>query len=308
VTVKWIDNAPDEYAYEIQRAGDSAFTVNTQTVNGPAVTTGTGVYVDTGLTTNTSYYYRVRASNSVGPSAYSGTAGVLTFCNAPLNPAAIGGNGNVSIAWNASTGATGYTLYRALSSGNEGSTPYQTGIASTTFTDNSATNGTRYYYKVSAVNASGAGLQSAEFSAVPSATTTIDQWKLQKFGSVPAAQSPAAADLSTPAGDGISNLMKYALNLNPFSSGAAGLPRGTVETIGGTNYLTLTFQRLHPAPADISYIVETSNNLSIGTWTPAVVVGGYPLDNGNGTETMKERDALPFSSGNRFIRLRITHP
>lgn len=308
VTVSWTDNAADEFGFQIQRANDSAFTVNAQTSASPALTTGTGIYIDTGLASNTVYYYRILATNAVGASAYTGAASVLTFCSAPANPAAIGGNGNVSLAWNASAGATSYNLYRSLASGSEGSIAYATGITSNSSTDSSVTNGTLYYYKVSAVNGSGAGPQSAEFTGLPSSTITIDQWKLQEFGSVPAALSPAAADQAIPDGDGISNLMKYALNLNPFVSGATGLPYGSVENIGGTNYLTLTFQRLHPAPADISYIVETSTDLSIGTWTPAVVVDGYPVNNGDGTETMEERDALPASTGSQFIRLRITRP
>jgi hypothetical protein len=308
VTLSWTNNAADDFAYEIDRANDSLFTINPAVLSGSAVTTGTGIYVDGGVTGNTSYYYRVRATNVAGDSAYSGTADALTYCSAPGSPAAIGGNGIVSMAWNASSGAEGYVLYRALTSGSEGSTPYQASIASTSDTDSLVTNGTTYYYKVSAVNATGAGPQSVEFSAQPSATETFSQWKLAGFGGVQAAESAAAADTADPAGDGISNLMKYALDLSPYVQGSASLPVGGVTAISGTNYLTLTFVRPHPAPGDITYNVETTTSLSGGSWTPAVVVGGYPVNNGNGTETMQERSATPVSSQSQFIQLQVTGP
>jgi hypothetical protein len=131
---------------------------------------------------------------------------------------------------------------------------------------------------------------------------------LAEFGSVPAAESDAAATAAVPCAEGIANLMKYALGLSPFIQSVGGLPAGSMAAIGGTNYLTLTFVRPHPAPGDITYHVETTDNLSGGTWTPAVVLSGYPVDNGNGTETMRERGALPASSSGQFIRLRVTCP
>jgi hypothetical protein len=307
-TLTWTNNSGGDASYEIDRANDNFFTVNAVALSGPASTTGTGVYIDAALAGDTGYYYRVRALNSAGASAYTGTAAILTYCSAPASPAAIGGNGNVSMAWSPSGGASSYNLYRALASGGEGSTPYQSGIGSASYTDNSATNGTAYYYTVRAVNPTGAGPQSSEFSATPSASETFEQWQLAEFGSVPAAESAAAADTANPAGDGISNLMKYALDLNPYVQGSSGLPAGSVMAIGGSNYLTLTFLRPHPAPGDITYNVETTNSLPGGSWTPSVVVAGYPVNNGNGTETMRERSASPASSPSQFIRLRVTGP
>jgi subtilisin family serine protease len=65
-----------------------------------------------------------------------------------------------------------YRLYRATTSGGQGSTPFQTLSSSTTaFDDSAVTAGTTYYYKVEAVNSVGA-TKSAERSAMPTASTS----------------------------------------------------------------------------------------------------------------------------------------
>ena len=58
----------------------------------------------------------------------------------------------VVISWNASAGATSYNLFRSTINGGEGTTPIATGITATTYTDTNLTNGTQYFYEVTAVN------------------------------------------------------------------------------------------------------------------------------------------------------------
>ena len=71
----------------------------------------------------------------------------------------------ITLTWTASTGAASYTLYRSNSSGTE--TSYLTGLAGTTFTDTGLTNGTKYYYQITAVNTAGESPKSNEVSATP---------------------------------------------------------------------------------------------------------------------------------------------
>jgi VCBS repeat-containing protein len=73
--------------------------------------------------------------------------------------------GQVTLTWSAVTGATNYNVKRSPSSGG----PYTT-IASTnatSYTDTTDTNGTTYYYVVSASNAGGEGANSLSVSATP---------------------------------------------------------------------------------------------------------------------------------------------
>jgi hypothetical protein len=88
---------------------------------------------------------------------------------APTGLQATAGDGQVALTWAASAGATSYNVYRATTAGGEGATPYRTGLTATSFTDTGLTNGTTYYYQVTAVNAAGESARSAEVSATPQA-------------------------------------------------------------------------------------------------------------------------------------------
>lgn len=66
----------------------------------------------------------------------------------PTNLTATAGNQQVTLSWTASTGATKYDIYRK--SGDL--YPYLGQTTNTSYTDTGLTNGTTYYYKVSALN------------------------------------------------------------------------------------------------------------------------------------------------------------
>jgi hypothetical protein len=93
--------------------------------------------------------------------------------NAPSTPSGLtasAANTQVNLTWNASSGATAYYVKRSTTSGG----PY-TQIAiptGTSYADNSVTNGTKYYYVVSAYNSYGQSANSAEVSATPTAPAT----------------------------------------------------------------------------------------------------------------------------------------
>lgn len=91
----------------------------------------------------------------------------LPVPTAPTGLAATAGNAQVSLSWTAVSGATYYNLYRGASAGGEGTTPLKTGLTGTSYTDLGLTNGTTYFYKLSAANANGTSSQSAEVSAKP---------------------------------------------------------------------------------------------------------------------------------------------
>ncbi|WP_246070563.1 cellulase family glycosylhydrolase [Paenibacillus kobensis] len=90
---------------------------------------------------------------------------------APAGLTATAGNAQAALSWSASSGATSYTVKRATTSGG----PYTnvaTGITSTSYTNTGLTNGTTYYYVVSATNAAGTSANSSQASASPSAGST----------------------------------------------------------------------------------------------------------------------------------------
>src|SRR5215469_12587710 len=92
-----------------------------------------------------------------------------TAPSAPTGLMAIVGDKTVSLNWTAATGATSYNVYRGRSSGNESKTALATGLTSPAYKDSSVTNGTTYFYKVTALNGTAASPQSDEVSAKPAA-------------------------------------------------------------------------------------------------------------------------------------------
>jgi len=92
---------------------------------------------------------------------------------APTGLTATPGNAQVALAWTASSGATSYNVYRGTSAGGESGTAIATGITSTSYTNTGLTNGTTYYYKVTATNSYGASGYSNEASATPTSGTGV---------------------------------------------------------------------------------------------------------------------------------------
>jgi hypothetical protein len=85
----------------------------------------------------------------------------------PAGLAATPGDAQVSLRWSASSGATSYHVKRATASGG----PYTQVAApgSPPYTDTSVTDGTAYYYVVSAVDSASESANSAQVSALPAA-------------------------------------------------------------------------------------------------------------------------------------------
>ena len=150
----------DATSYTVKRA---------ETSGGPYTTVDTTVtattYTDTGLTNGTTYYYVVSASNSAGESLNSAQASATpqsdTTVPVPTGLTATAGSGQAVLAWNASADATSYTVKRAETSGGPYTT-VDTTVTATTYTDTGLTNGTTYYYVVSATNSAGESLNSAQ--------------------------------------------------------------------------------------------------------------------------------------------------
>ena len=72
----------------------------------------------------------------------------------PTNLTATEGDSKVTLSWNAVTGATGYNVKRSTTAGGPYTT-IATNVKGTSYVDNTVTNGTTYYYVITAVDDSG---------------------------------------------------------------------------------------------------------------------------------------------------------
>jgi hypothetical protein len=132
--------------------------------------------------------------------------------------------------------------------------------------------------------------------------TPIEIWRNTHFGNP--SNVGAGADGASPGGDGVPNLIKYALGLNPNTPVTAGqLPSGSIQTNAGQGYLTLTVNRTAD-PADVTAVVQVSGDLV--NWFSGP---GNTVTLTNTPTQLVVQDSVPLSQFiARFIRLTVTGP
>ena len=110
LTLNWTDNSADETSFTVERSTDGATfsfltTLGANTIN----------HTDSGLSGNTTYWYRVFASNASGSSAPSGSASGTTLAGSAITFTADGykvkGKKKVDLVWDG-TSAANMDIYR----------------------------------------------------------------------------------------------------------------------------------------------------------------------------------------------------
>ena len=143
--------------------------------------TATPQYHDYGLNPNAYYYYRIRAQNSGGISDFSDEVFSLTSPSQPEDLAGIGGDAEVNLSWTPVANALYYYLYKYTDAGcttyaddiascSDGSqqqiSPASPDAAVSSYQDTQVSNSTYYYYRIQAINASGASAISDELEVL----------------------------------------------------------------------------------------------------------------------------------------------
>ncbi|EDY20058.1 Alpha-L-arabinofuranosidase-like protein [Chthoniobacter flavus Ellin428] len=132
----------------------------------------------------------------------------------------------------------------------------------------------------------------------------FEAWREQHFTTAELNNPSISGDNAEPANDGVTNLVKYALGLDPKTPSATGVPALSNTALSGKKYLTLTFTQWRSL-TDITYQAEVSSDLE--TWQ-----SGSPytvrVDNGS-TDTAVYRDATAIGDVPRhYIRLSVVRP
>jgi hypothetical protein len=148
INLAWSDRSNNETGFRVERSADG--TTFTQIA---AVGTNITKYANTGLSGSTKYYYRVRAYNSSGNSAYSNTAtATIGLPAAPTNLTAseVGNSGQVDLRWrDNSSNETGFQVERSTN-GSTFDIITTTAANVTSYRDSSGDKRQRYYYRVAA--------------------------------------------------------------------------------------------------------------------------------------------------------------
>jgi hypothetical protein len=133
--------------------------------------------------------------------------------------------------------------------------------------------------------------------------TPINDWRLQYFGA-DATNTAIAGDLASPAGDGIPNLTKYAMGLNPTNAGAACAQIAINTDTNG--FLQVSFARADPPPADITCQLQVSTNLT--SWSTNLTGFNQCITfNANYTATIiSQSQTVAGNFPNEFFRLQVT--
>jgi hypothetical protein len=188
----------------------------------------------TGLANGTTYYFTVTAVNAVGESAQATEASATPVATpgAPTGLTATRGNAQVSLSWTApaSNGSaiTGYKVYRSTTTGTE--TIYQTLGNVTSYIDVGLSNGTTYFYKVSALNTVGESVLSTEASATPATLPGAPGGLTATAGS-----GQVSLSWSAPASNGGSGITAY----NVYRSTTSGA-ESLLTTLGNVTTYTNT--------------------------------------------------------------------
>jgi len=280
--------------FDIAAASAGAFT-------GVSVTTTTAT--ETALTNSGTVW-----SGTVGAQSYSfdASTGILSVTGGAtaVTPgasvlSATAGNGKVDLSWTAASGADTYTVKRSTVQGG----PYASlasNLVGATYSDTGVTNGTTYYYVVQAKNSTSnlSGANSNEVSAVPVLPyTALQSWRFEQFGVYTDTADVLAGDAEDFDGDGLANLLEYAVGTNPTVANASPV---TVAKSG--NFLTLTYPRRSPADAALTYTVQGSNDLG----TAFAAGAGATVTTGS-TSVYTDNVDLSATGARRFLRLSVSY-
>ena len=281
VSLAWNDASTNETGFKIERSPDGV-AAWTRVAIAPAESTS---FTDASLAAGTTYFYRIFSYNSAGNSTLSSVAQATTTGTVPAAATSLAavptpgsGSTSVTLTWtDASSNESGFRVEKALSANGTWTTAASVSANATTANATGLSPLTTYYFRVVAFNAGG--------DASPSSTASAKTF-------VPPG---TAADSNA---NGCSDFLEYALAITDATTLAANLP---VADVDAQNFLTLSFVRPEPAPADAEYQLWASDDLA--TWTRIVNPSAAVTANGATASVVLKDSATLGGKSKRFLKL-----
>ncbi|MGI0046924.1 MAG: fibronectin type III domain-containing protein [Nitrosotalea sp.] len=313
VSLSWAAPNSNGYAitgYEIDYSSDGG-TIWTQAIVNTDNTTPS--YTIPGLTTGTSYEFRVEAINALG----TGPAGIAsTGTTAGDVPSQVTGlisttalSTQINLSWAAPSGngyaISGYELERSTDDVNFLPIVQNTGTSATTYSDSALSSNTLYYYEVSAINQLGTGSPSLASSSTTnpdppsnaaatlvSSTSVILSWtapsgtvsgyKIERsLDGTSWPTNPLDADTHSSAttytDSGLSPTTLYYYRISAIN------PDGGTSTPSSTVSVTTS----PPAPTRLSASATSTTQISLSWTAPSATIRGYEIE--------RSKDGINFS-------------
>lgn len=157
IQLSWADHSADELGFRIERAPGGTSTFQEIAVVGP----GVAEFLNAGLTTATSYSYRVRAYNAFGASGYTNVATATTQLSAPAAPSGLIATPlsttQIKLDWTDNSAIEqGVEIERAPGGTSAFALLTSLPANATTYTNSGLSPGQSFSYRVRAYNATGA--------------------------------------------------------------------------------------------------------------------------------------------------------
>lgn len=269
------------YKIEVKKGSTSYSTLTSNTGN------STTTYSHIGLTTGTTYSYRVYAINSIGTSTASpessATPTTASASSPPSPPTSLTATSvsatQVNLSWSAPSnngGAviTGYKIEYKVGSTTYSALVANTGNTATTYSHSGLTAGQSYTYRVSAINSVGTSNPSSEASATPttSSTTSVNIVPNAPVGLVATSVSGTQINLSwsSPTNTGNSPVTGYKIEVKKGT--------GPYEVVVPNTGNTMTTYSHTGLTTGTTYYYRVYAINSIGTSGPSGEVSAAPKE------------------------------
>ena len=145
------------------------------------------------------------------------------------------------------------------------------------------------------------------YQILMSRDTAFDRWRFMQFTGDELVNDAVSGPLATPAGDGVSNLLKYAMGLPPKTMAQRNSVSAGRIAQDSFNYFTLTYTHSKSA-TDVLCVPEVSGDLTLWNWGTNYMVETRHADLGT-TEEITVRDLTAMTTADRrFFRLKVEQP